>query len=621
MRKILFILLCLISIRSVAQVYQEMPQYGYRANRMAFDSTLSIPTTCGVPTLKSNVIKKAAIAFDSCNNKIYKYNPKTAIWSEVGGGVTPNLQQVTDSGNSTSNNIIVIDSTNSVYSSLTNEGINWYNDTISKSGFFQWNGLGFSNGLSTYILNPNYDSINSFNITIPNKSGTIALTSDTANKWVNNIYRKSGKDSIFFQIGSTEYKIKDSIGGAGQNGRFGNDTATIVMAKVHNDAGVQLTNGMVVRFGSSGTNSDAPSVRLANNKHDSTSANTFGFVKGTIAINDTGYIILSGKIEKLNTSAFSNGDIIYLDSVNGQWTKNKPVAPNHLVYLGVIVKANNGNGSIFVKCQNGYELDEIHDVLITSKLNNQVLAYSDTQKVWKNRNIYSIVDTTNIIGTKTNLSLKLNTSDSTIYQTKYRSDTSRSNIYNAISGKGTGTVTSVAALTLGTSGTDLSSSVATGTTTPVITLNVPTASATNRGALSSTDWTTFNNKGYGLNLGCTQTSLSANTTYYFGLVGSNINTTGGDRRVYIPQSGTIKSCYIYLRTTSVTNGENWTISIRLNNSSNTTIATVSTASNQRLYSNNSLNISVSQGDYIEIIMTTPATAPAATFAYGSIFIQ
>jgi hypothetical protein len=57
-----------------------------------------------------------------------------------------------------------------------------------------------------------------------------------------------------------------------------------------------------------------------------------------------------------------------------------------------------------------------------------------------------------------------------------------------------GTVTSVAALTIGTSGTDLSSTVATSTTTPVITLNVPTASATNRGALSSADWTTFNNK-------------------------------------------------------------------------------------------------------------------------------
>jgi hypothetical protein len=78
-----------------------------------------------------------------------------------------------------------------------------------------------------------------------------------------------------------------------------------------------------------------------------------------------------------------------------------------------------------------------------------------------------------------------------------------SNTYNFPNSTGTialtsdltgGTVTSVAALTIGTSGTDLSSTVATSTTTPVITLNVPTASATNRGALSSADWTTFNNK-------------------------------------------------------------------------------------------------------------------------------
>jgi hypothetical protein len=57
-----------------------------------------------------------------------------------------------------------------------------------------------------------------------------------------------------------------------------------------------------------------------------------------------------------------------------------------------------------------------------------------------------------------------------------------------------GTVTSVAALTLGTTGTDLTSTVANPTTTPVITLNVPDASAGARGALTSADWTTFNNK-------------------------------------------------------------------------------------------------------------------------------
>ena len=78
-----------------------------------------------------------------------------------------------------------------------------------------------------------------------------------------------------------------------------------------------------------------------------------------------------------------------------------------------------------------------------------------------------------------------------------------------------GTVTSVAALTIGTSGTDLTSSVATGTTTPTITLNVPTASATNRGALSSTDWSTFNNKqdklisSYSLMANNTSTSANA----------------------------------------------------------------------------------------------------------------
>jgi hypothetical protein len=64
----------------------------------------------------------------------------------------------------------------------------------------------------------------------------------------------------------------------------------------------------------------------------------------------------------------------------------------------------------------------------------------------------------------------------------------------SVSSGGGGTVSSVAALTLGTTGTDLSSSVANGTTTPVITLNVPTASASNRGVLSSADWSTFNGK-------------------------------------------------------------------------------------------------------------------------------
>lgn len=97
--------------------------------------------------------------------------------------------------------------------------------------------------------------------------------------------------------------------------------------------------------------------------------------------------------------------------------------------------------------------------------------------------------------------------------------------WNTFNGKGSGTVTSVAALTLGTTGTDLSSTVANGTTTPVITLNVPTASAANRGALSSTDWSTFNGK---------QAALVS---------GTNIKTVGGVSLLGAGDVGTIGAAY------------------------------------------------------------------------------
>jgi len=96
-----------------------------------------------------------------------------------------------------------------------------------------------------------------------------------------------------------------------------------------------------------------------------------------------------------------------------------------------------------------------------------------------------------------------------------------------------GTVTSVVALTIGTTGIDITSTAVTTTTTPVITLNIPTASASNRGALSSTDWTTFNNKQATLSLTTTGTSgaatLVANTL--------NIPNYGSALSGYLPLTG------------------------------------------------------------------------------------
>ncbi len=128
---------------------------------------------------------------------------------------------------------------------------------------------------------------------------------------------------------------------------------------------------------------------------------------------------------------------------------------------------------------------------------------------------------------------------------------------------GTGTVTDVAALTLGTAGSDLTSTVANGTTTPVITLNVPTASATNRGALSAADWTTFNNKGSGsvTSVGGTGTVNGLTLT---GTVTTSGNLTLGGTLSNIPNSALTNSS-VTINGSSVSLGGSTTVTATASN--------------------------------------------------------
>jgi hypothetical protein len=84
-------------------------------------------------------------------------------------------------------------------------------------------------------------------------------------------------------------------------------------------------------------------------------------------------------------------------------------------------------------------------------------------------------------------------------------------------------------LATGTSGTDFNIASSTATHT----FNIPTASATNRGALSSADWTTFNNKQNALTL--TTTGSSGDAT----LVGATLNIPnyGSALTGYVPYTG------------------------------------------------------------------------------------
>ncbi len=165
-----------------------------------------------------------------------------------------------------------------------------------------------------------------------------------------------------------------------------------MFAYVTNADTVTINKGQVVyAFGASG---DRMSVKLANNTGDATSAKTIGLVFSTsIAANGTGFIITQGVIQNLNLGAYNAGDTLYLGATPGSYTNVKPYAPNHLVYVGIVERANAGNGQIYVRCVNGYEMDELHDVQSQGAVNKDVL-YRDTTvspNLWKPASITTIL--------------------------------------------------------------------------------------------------------------------------------------------------------------------------------------------------------------------------------------
>ena len=93
----------------------------------------------------------------------------------------------------------------------------------------------------------------------------------------------------------------------------------------------------------------------------------------------------------LPTSTWSDGNPVYLGSTAGSITPNKPYAPNHLVYLGFVTTASNGSaGRMYVRVQNGYELDELHNVQAQSPATNDVLYYFGSNQ-WKTASISTIL--------------------------------------------------------------------------------------------------------------------------------------------------------------------------------------------------------------------------------------
>jgi hypothetical protein len=145
--------------------------------------------------------------------------------------------------------------------------------------------------------------------------------------------------------------------------RVVNKTATNITLLEANYQAIRLTGAQGQRL----------KVDLAQATSDSLSAQTLGLVTETIANNQEGFITTSGLVRDINTTGtlqgetWSDGDVLYLSPTTaGRITNIKPVAPNHLVIIGYVVYAHNTQGTIFVKVDNGYEIDELHNVLINT---------------------------------------------------------------------------------------------------------------------------------------------------------------------------------------------------------------------------------------------------------------
>lgn len=178
-------------------------------------------------------------------------------------------------------------------------------------------------------------------------------------------------------------------------------TATKAQTYVKNDQGSVIYKGQAVyTSGSDGTN---VTVKLALATSDLTSARTLGLLAQDLAVNQKGWVITEGILDGLDTSSANAGDTIYLSPTTAGGSlygfANKPHAPAHLVYLGVVTKKSAGNGEVAVKVQNGYELDEIHNVdnTTSSPANGDILSfttgitspYGGTVSLWQNKSLAS----------------------------------------------------------------------------------------------------------------------------------------------------------------------------------------------------------------------------------------
>jgi hypothetical protein len=161
------------------------------------------------------------------------------------------------------------------------------------------------------------------------------------------------------------------------------DAAETIQIIVRNSTGATLTKGQVVYL--SGATGNRPNALLAQANSEATSSKTIGIVVANIANNSDGYVAINGTLHDLDTSAFADGVAVWLSpTVAGGITTTVPSEPNHSVFIGYIARSHPNQGRLVILIQNGYELNELHNVVAPSPSDGDLLKYDLANGYWEN---------------------------------------------------------------------------------------------------------------------------------------------------------------------------------------------------------------------------------------------
>jgi hypothetical protein len=160
------------------------------------------------------------------------------------------------------------------------------------------------------------------------------------------------------------------------------DVATLVRKYVRNESGVPIPKGApVYQTGSSGT---TITVALADASAEATAAQTLGLAQEAIAHNSNGYVVAVGLLDGISTATLTEGETFWLSETAGQLTTTRPTQPAHGVVCGYCVKQAAGTaGILYVKVDNGLELSELHDVLLTGAVTGVSVLRLAADGLWK----------------------------------------------------------------------------------------------------------------------------------------------------------------------------------------------------------------------------------------------